>query len=135
MSETAEPSEVAQRVLYIAGLIPPGNVSTYGEVGKAADATARQVGSIMRLWGSRISWWRVIKADGSSHDFDRAKSHWEDEGIQLRGMKVRMDLCGLDHRDLRDIVKHMPPAAAESVNLAAGCKLGGYERHRSTDLG
>ncbi|MFH0412609.1 MGMT family protein [Corynebacterium sp. L4756] len=100
-----ELSDVARRVLHIAGLIPPGNVSTYGEVGKAADATARQVGAIMRQWGSQVSWWRVIKSDGTSHDFDRAKSHWEEEGIQLRGKKVRMDICGLDHRDLLNLDK------------------------------
>ena len=97
------PDDIAQRVLAIAALIPPGNVSTYGEVGKAAGASARQVGSIMRQWGSQVSWGRVIKANGTSHDFDRAKEHWATEGIQLRGKAVRMDLCGLDHRDLEQL--------------------------------
>lgn len=97
--------DVSQRVLDIAALIPPGNVSTYGEVGKAAGVGPRQVGSIMRQWGSRVSWWRVIKADGTSHDFDRAQAHWEAEGIPLRGKAVRMDLCGLDHKDLGNIAK------------------------------
>lgn len=97
--------DVARRVLNITALIPPGNVSTYGEVGKAADASARQVGSIMRRWGSKVSWWRVIKADGTSHDFDRAKSHWADEGMVLRGKAVRMSECGLDHQDLLNLFK------------------------------
>ena len=101
----SEPEDVAQHVLNIAALIPPGNVSTYGEVGKAAGVGPRQVGSIMRQWGSRVSWWRVIKADGTSHDFDRAKAHWEAEGIPLCGKAVRMDLCGLDHKDLGNIAK------------------------------
>lgn len=97
--------EKAQRVLHIAGLIPPGNVSTYGEVGKAADATPRQVGAIMRQWGAQVCWWRVIKADGTSHDFDRASKRWGKEGIVLRGKAVRMDICGLDHQDLLALLK------------------------------
>lgn len=99
------PPESAQRVLALAGLIPPGNVSTYGEVGKAAGVSARQVGSVMRQWGSQVPWWRVIKADGTSHDYERAKAKWEAEGLVLRGRAVRMDLCGLDHRDLENLAR------------------------------
>ena len=99
------PPEPAQRVLALAGLIPPGNVSTYGEVGKAAGVSARQVGSVMRQWGSQVPWWRVIKADGTSHDYERAKAKWEVEGLVLRGRAVRMDLCGLDHRDLENLAR------------------------------
>src|SRR5699024_11792872 len=64
-----------------------------------------QVGSVMRQWGSQVPWWRVIKADGTSHDYERAKAKWEAEGLVLRGRAVRMDLCGLDHRDLENLAR------------------------------
>src|SRR5699024_12269994 len=85
------PPDAAQRVLALGGLIPPGKVSTCGEVGKAAGGSARQVGSVMREWGSQVPWWRVIKADGTFHDYERAKAQWGAEGLVLRGRAVRMD--------------------------------------------
>src|SRR5699024_12351315 len=99
------PHQPAQRVSALPRLLPPANVPPCGEMGKAAGVTARQVRSVMRQWGSQVPWWRVIKADGTSHDYERAKAKWEAEGLVLRGRAVRMDLCGLDHRDLENLAR------------------------------
>lgn len=92
-----------ERVLAVVAVIPPGNVSTYGEVAKVAGCGARQVGYVMRHYGAGHPWWRVVRADGTSHDINRAAPHYLSEGIEFTGSKVRLDLHGLDHADLRDI--------------------------------
>lgn len=56
--------------------IPAGNVSTYGEVGKAASASPRSVGWVLR-------------------------EHWDAEGIPYVGARADMRACGLDAEDLR----------------------------------
>lgn len=81
-------------------LIPAGNVTSYGEVAKALGTGARFVGTVMR--GSRdLPWWRVVRADGTSHDIARAREHWDAEGIPYTGAKADLARCGLDRDDLR----------------------------------
>ena len=96
--------------MQVAGQIPPGNVSTYGEVAKAAGTGARFVGTVMRKHGQDLAWWRVVRADGSSHDRVRSQPHWEAEGIAHSGGKVDLKHCGLDHQDLERL---MAEAAGE----------------------
>lgn len=91
-----------ERVLSVVAKIPAGNVSTYGEVGKAAGVGPRYVGRVLREHGDESPWWRVIRADATSHAPDRACQHWLAEGIKYAGdpPKVRMNEHGLDRYDL-----------------------------------
>ena len=47
----SDSSDLAQRVLAIVAVIPPGNVSSYGEVAKLAGCGARNVGTVMNGHG------------------------------------------------------------------------------------
>lgn len=74
--------------------IPRGRVASYGDIAGLVGIGPRQVGTIMRLYGSNVTWWRVT---GASGDFggtllDSARPHWADEGILVKknGLGCRM---------------------------------------------
>lgn len=96
-----------RRVLDVVRRIPPGNVSSYGEVAKAAGVGARYVGRVLRERGGDsdgVAWWRVVRVDGSSHDLDRAAAHWDREGIPRAGRageRVAMERAALDSHELK----------------------------------
>ena len=54
------------RIYALVREVPPGLVTTYGEVGRAAGCTARTVGFAMAALkpGSDVPWQRVINAKG-----------------------------------------------------------------------
>jgi alkylated DNA nucleotide flippase Atl1 len=54
-----------ERVLDAVAAIPPGAVSTYGDVGRSAGCGPRQVGTALARYGSGVPWWRVLRADGT----------------------------------------------------------------------
>ena len=64
-TDAAVPPEWVERVLDAVDSIPPGSVSTYGDVGEAAGCGPRQVGSALGRYGSGVAWWRVLRADGT----------------------------------------------------------------------
>jgi alkylated DNA nucleotide flippase Atl1 len=45
--------------------------------------TARQVGSVLRHYGSNVAWWRVVNAAGDvpAHLQAAVREHWAAEGI------------------------------------------------------
>lgn len=90
MAEPMELSDAAERVLQACERIPRGRVASYGDVGAQAGIGARQVGRIMREHGHLVCWWRVVRADGSSAVADRAREHWDAEGIANDGERVDM---------------------------------------------
>lgn len=89
----------------IVAAIPPGNVTTYGEIAKVAGTGARYIGSFMRRHGSDLPWWRVLRADGQSHDFARAKPYWDAEGISYTRDRAILSKHGLDAADLRQVLR------------------------------
>lgn len=90
-----------EEVLRVVAAIPPGNVSTYGEVGKVASVGARYVGWALGAHGDDVPWWRVVRADGTTHDPERACPRWEAEGIgQLKPGRADLRAHGLDAKDL-----------------------------------
>lgn len=93
----------APAVEELVALIPAGNVTTYGEVAKVVGTGARYVGTVMRQ-SSGLPWWRVVRANGASHDADRARAHWQAEGIAFRGGRADLKRCGLDREDLRHLL-------------------------------
>jgi methylated-DNA-protein-cysteine methyltransferase related protein len=75
--------EVVERVLTAVEVIPFGRVASYGDIGELVGTGPRHVGSIMRVYGSGVPWWRVTNSYG---DFpatmrDDVRPHWADEGI------------------------------------------------------
>ncbi|MEE1927694.1 MGMT family protein [Streptomyces sp. TRM 70351] len=102
--------EYAERVLEVAGSIPPGRVLTYGDIARwlreereeqegreaAPDAPSsgarpggggpRQVGRVMALYGGAVPWWRVVRADGVPLPGQerRALARYRAEGTPLR---------------------------------------------------
>lgn len=86
---------LVERVLRAVELVPPGQVITYGDIAELVGTGPRQVGSIMRLYGSNVTWWRVTNASGDlpAHLRERALDHWGEEGIAVRangsGCRIR----------------------------------------------
>ena len=101
----SDSSDLAQRVLAIVAVIPPGNVSSYGEVAKLAECGARNVGTVMNRHGGNAAWWRVVRADGTSHDPVRAEDYWDREAIAHAGGRVKMHEHGIDARELQELME------------------------------
>lgn len=75
--------------------IPPGQVSSYGDIAEALHTSARHVGRVMGLLDDAVPWWRVVRADGTPptcHD-GRAPALLAAEGTPMRGSKVDMALA------------------------------------------
>lgn len=72
-----------ERVLRAVEQIPPGRLVSYGDIGRLVGMGARQVGTVMRHWGSNVAWWRVVNASGRlpEHLRDEARERWAAEGI------------------------------------------------------
>ena len=100
----SDSSDLAQRVLAIVAVIPPGNVSSYGEVAKLAGCGARNVGTVMNRYGGNAAWWRVVRANGACHDPVRAEEYWDREGIEHSNGRVAMHKHGMDARDLNELL-------------------------------
>jgi methylated-DNA-protein-cysteine methyltransferase-like protein len=78
--------------------IPRGKVATYGAVAKAAGfpGAARQVVWALRGTDGKLPWHRVLGAGGKillpgSGGLDQ-QLRLRSEGVEFRGMKVRLDL-------------------------------------------
>lgn len=62
---TAVDEEYIEAVLTLVEQVPPGRVTTYGDIARAVgSAGPRQVGRVMALHGDAVPWWRVVHADG-----------------------------------------------------------------------
>ena len=94
-----------ERVLRAVEQVPRGRVVSYGDLAALVGIGPRQVGTIMRLYGSNVAWWRVTSASGDlpSPLLDEVRERWAAEGILLkpngRGCRIaeyRADLARLD---------------------------------------
>lgn len=88
-----------ERVRELVAAIPPGRVSTYGDIAAAAGlSTPRTVGWIMRTDAADLPWHRVLRADGSPapHLAHRQLSRLALEGCPMSGDRV--DLTSARHR-------------------------------------
>jgi alkylated DNA nucleotide flippase Atl1 len=85
----------ASDVLDLIDQIPPGQVSTYGDLARLAGSGGpRQVGSVLSHYGGAVAWWRVVRADGrpaAGHE-SRALAHYREEGTPLRPGGAAVDL-------------------------------------------
>lgn len=94
----------AERVLRLVELIPSGRVVSYGDIAAICGLGPRQVGAIMREYGSGVTWWRVTSHAGDFHRdlLRKALPHWGAEGITVKpnglGCRIadyRADLASL----------------------------------------
>jgi alkylated DNA nucleotide flippase Atl1 len=109
---------LVERVLLAVEQIPPGRVASYGLIASLVGTGPRQVGRIMRDYGSFVPWWRVTSASGTLHGalLAAARPHWDAEGITLAP-------SGLGCRYARHVVDEVEFAAsyrAASTRLAEG---------------
>lgn len=89
------------RIWEIVARIPPGKVSTYGEIARAAGIPrgARQVGRALRACPAQLGlpWHRVLAAGGRiALPGDRGQEQrlrLEYENVPFAGSRVRLDLC------------------------------------------
>ncbi len=91
MTGRIDPEEYAELVLRCVEQVPRGRVTTYGAVAEVVGALLggggpRQVGAVMARHGGGVTWWRVVRADGSlppSHQGEARQCYLE-EGTPLR---------------------------------------------------
>ncbi len=74
--------------------MPTGRVTTYGAIADVVGTGPRQVGAVMARDGGAVTWWRVVRADGSlpAHLAAEAVVHHRAEGTPLRP-SGRVDLA------------------------------------------
>jgi len=82
-----EPDAHAARLLERVEEIPPGFVRSYGDLSPGAP---RYAGTVLRRWGDRVPWHRVVRADGSLAKGARQRALLEDESVPFRGERVDM---------------------------------------------
>lgn len=83
-----------ERVLALVEQIPIGRVLSYGRVAEhLGDGYGpRYVGRVLSLEGSSVSWWRVVRADGSMAAplMAEAQVHWLEEATAVLNGRVHM---------------------------------------------
>ena len=74
--------------------VPPGFVTTYGDVCPGAP---RQAGRALSLAQAEdLPWWRVVRSDGTWAKGDRQRRLLEDEDVPIRGDRVLMKQARID---------------------------------------
>lgn len=85
-----------ERVRALVAAIPPGQVSTYGDLAEAAGLSSpRIVGAIMRTDSADLPWHRVISASGrlAAHLAHRQLDRLAQEGVPIRDGRVLLREC------------------------------------------
>ena len=78
----------AQEVLRRARSVPPGRVTTYGDLSPGAP---RFAGAVLYACDQPdVPWQRVVRADGSLAKGERQRSLLAAEGVPMRGERVDM---------------------------------------------
>ncbi|HEX2071392.1 MAG TPA: MGMT family protein [Thermoleophilaceae bacterium] len=78
----------AKAVLQRVRAIPPGRVTTYGDLSPGAP---RFAGTVLAACADPdVPWQRIVRADGSLPKGDRQRSLLEAEGVPFRGARVDM---------------------------------------------
>jgi methylated-DNA-protein-cysteine methyltransferase related protein len=91
---SAREREILERILRV----PPGHVTTYGDLSPGAPRFAGQV--LSRCHDPNVPWQRVVRADGSLAQGDRQRRLLEAEGVQFKGARVDMDVAWVPADDL-----------------------------------
>jgi methylated-DNA-protein-cysteine methyltransferase-like protein len=81
-------TDAAEDILRRARAVPPGFVSTYGDLSPAAPRAAGA--ALSRCDDPSVPWQRIVRADGSLAKGDRQRRLLEAEGVPFRGRRVEM---------------------------------------------
>jgi methylated-DNA-protein-cysteine methyltransferase-like protein len=82
-------AERARNVLALIRAIPPGRVTTYGDLSPGAPRFAGAV--LAECDDPSVPWWRIVRADGSLAKGDRQRRMLLHEGVLFRGRRVDLD--------------------------------------------
>ena len=77
--------------------VPPGHVTTYGDVAPGAPRVAGQV--LSGVHDASVPWHRIVRADGSLAKGERQRRLLEAEGVPFRGARVDMDEAWISVED------------------------------------
>jgi alkylated DNA nucleotide flippase Atl1 len=81
----------AREVLRRARAVPPGFVTTYGDL---SPGSPRFAGSVLAACDDpTVPWQRVVRADGSLAKGERQRALLEAEGVPFRGARVDMEIA------------------------------------------
>jgi methylated-DNA-protein-cysteine methyltransferase related protein len=129
-----DPANFYAAVYHLVAQIPPGKVTTYGQIARwlGHPSAARAVGYALHalLTGSDIPWQRVINAAGRVSS--RCDRHYE--GIQralLEAEGIRFDTYGTV--DLQRVGRCGPLAGEHRQRQERGRRCGNDQRHRQAD--
>jgi alkylated DNA nucleotide flippase Atl1 len=81
-------AQVRDLVLKRVRSVPPGHVTTYGDLWPGAPRAAGAV--LAGCDDPRVPWQRIVRADGSLPKGDRQRELLEAEGVPFRGQRVDM---------------------------------------------
>jgi methylated-DNA-protein-cysteine methyltransferase related protein len=68
--------------------VPPGHVTTYGDLSPGAPRHAGQV--LSRVTSSDVPWWRVVRSDGSWPKGERQRALLLSEEVPIHAERVVM---------------------------------------------
>lgn len=67
--------------------VPPGYVTTYGDLSPGAP---RHAGRVLSLMPPDLPWWRVVRSDGTWPKGAEQRERLLAEGVAIRGSRVVM---------------------------------------------
>lgn len=82
-------TDAAEDILRRARAVPPGFVTTYGDLSPAAPRAAGA--ALAKCHDPSVPWQRIVRADGSLAKGDRQRRLLEAEGVPFRGRRVDVD--------------------------------------------
>ena len=99
---TDNDSEFARAVYQLVASVPPGKVSSYGQIARLAGFPrhARFVGRLLSQLppGSSLPWWRILRGNGEiavvGETAARQQQHLMDEGVSVIGGRVSLSRFG-----------------------------------------
>jgi alkylated DNA nucleotide flippase Atl1 len=91
---SAREREILERIRRV----PPGQVTSYGDLSPRAPRFAGQV--LSRCHDPSVPWQRVVRADGSLAKGEQQRRLLEAEGVQFKGARVDMEVAWVPADDL-----------------------------------
>jgi alkylated DNA nucleotide flippase Atl1 len=85
-------AELSDSILLAAAAIPPGKVSTYGDLAKVVGCGPRLVARVLSTSGGSTCWWRVVRSNGTiaAPFVAEASQLLAGEGVPVREGRVEM---------------------------------------------